>query len=276
MHDDQVAQVRRFNRFVTVRAGALQNHFLGRDRPLGESRVLYEIGIKGADLRELRARLDLDSGYLSRLVQALAAKGLVTLRASTDDERVRRASLTRMGLAELELINRRSDEAAAAMLEPLSSAQRERLVAAMGEVHRLLRAAGARLERVPPSMPQARWCVAQYFAELGIPWPTFNAVLVTWTELSCGALLLVGLFSRVASIPLIVTMAVAVATAKRAEIGGLSDLFFQVEFTYICMLLVIVVLGPGAASLDGLVARLVDRSAARKRTRLGRPALATG
>src|SRR5687767_14412586 len=166
MQDDQVAQVRRFNRFVTVRAGALQNHFLGRDRPLGESRVLYEIGIKGADLRELRARLDLDSGYLSRLVQALAAKGLVTLRASTDDERVRRASLTRMGLAELELINRRSDEAAAAMLEPLSSAQRERLVAAMGEVHRLLRAAGARLERVPPSMPQARWCVAQYFAEL--------------------------------------------------------------------------------------------------------------
>jgi GNAT superfamily N-acetyltransferase len=52
------------------------------------------------------------------------------------------------------------------MLEPLSSAQRERLVAAMGEVHRLLRASGARLDRVHPSMPDARWCVAQYFAEL--------------------------------------------------------------------------------------------------------------
>jgi hypothetical protein len=78
--DEQISQVRRFNRLVTQQARALDDHFLGRDRPLGESRVLYEIGEQGADLRDVRARLGLDSGYLSRLVQSLAAKGLVELR----------------------------------------------------------------------------------------------------------------------------------------------------------------------------------------------------
>lgn len=166
MTREHISQVRRFNRLVTQRAGALDDHFLGRDRPLGESRVLYEIGSQGTDLRELRARLGLDSGYLSRLVQSLAASGLVTLSADPDDERVRRAHLTAAGLAEVEEMNRRSDQAAAAILSPLSESQRERLVAAMSEVHRLLRAAGARIERVDPASSAARWCVSQYFAEL--------------------------------------------------------------------------------------------------------------
>ena len=102
MEAQQVAEVRRFNRLVTQRAGALEDHFLGRDRPLGESRVLYEIGGAGADLRELRSRLDLDSGYLSRLAQSLAGQGLVALRPSDEDERVRRAELTPTGRAELD------------------------------------------------------------------------------------------------------------------------------------------------------------------------------
>src|SRR5919204_4289931 len=102
MQPEHIAQVRRFNRLVTQRAGALDDHFLGRDRPLGESRVLHEIGPHGADLRELRARLGLDSGYLSRLVQSLASAGLVTLSAGPDDERVRRAQLTPAGRAEVE------------------------------------------------------------------------------------------------------------------------------------------------------------------------------
>ncbi|HSD31170.1 MAG TPA: helix-turn-helix domain-containing GNAT family N-acetyltransferase, partial [Gemmatimonadales bacterium] len=151
---------------VTQRAGALDDHFLGRDRPLGESRVLYEIGSHGADLRDLRARLGLDSGYLSRLVQSLAAAGLVKVGAGPEDERVRRAQLTAAGLAEVEEMNRRSDRAAETILTPLTQSQRERLVAAMAEVHRLLQAAGARIERVDPASPAARWCVAQYFAEL--------------------------------------------------------------------------------------------------------------
>ncbi len=166
MLPEHIAQVRRFNRLVTQRAGAMDDHFLGRGRPLGASRVLFEIGPRGADLRDLRVRLGLDSGYLSRLVQSLAAEGLVTVRSAPDDERVRRAELTPAGLAEVEEMNRRSDRAAEAILAPLTESQRERLVSAMAEVHRLLQAAAARIERVDPASPAARWCVAQYFAEL--------------------------------------------------------------------------------------------------------------
>ena len=171
MEDHQVAQVRRFHRLVTKRAGALEDHFLGRDRPLGESRVLYEIGNRGADIRELRARLELDSGYLSRLVQSLAEKDLVVVRTGEDDERVRRAEPTPAGRAELDEMNRRSDDAARAILAPLSAGQRTRLVEAMAEVQRLLRASGVRIERVEPTSPEARWCVAQYFAELNRRFP---------------------------------------------------------------------------------------------------------
>src|SRR4051812_49806355 len=99
MAAEQVAQVRRFNRLVTQRAGALDDHFLGRDRPLGASRVLYEVGTKGADLRDLRARLALDSGYLSRVVQSLETEGLVKLRSDEEDKRVQRAELTPAGIA---------------------------------------------------------------------------------------------------------------------------------------------------------------------------------
>lgn len=166
MTNEHIAQVRRFHRLVTQRAGALEDHFLGRDRPLGESRVLWEIGRDGADLRDLRARLGLDSGYLSRIVQRLAAAGLVTLRAGPDDERVRRADLTPAGRAEVEEMDRRSDQTAESILAPLAPPQRERLVAAMAEVHRLLQVSGARIERVDPASREARWCVGQYFAEL--------------------------------------------------------------------------------------------------------------
>jgi DNA-binding MarR family transcriptional regulator/GNAT superfamily N-acetyltransferase len=166
MATEQVAQVRRFNRLVTHRAGALDDHFLGRDRPLGESRLLYEIGPGGADLRDLRARLGLDSGYVSRLVGSLTSRGLVTLGRSPADGRVQRARLTRAGAAEYRLMNRRSDRAAAALLASLAPGQRERLVGAMAEVERLLRAAGTAIERVDPASPAARWCVSQYFAEL--------------------------------------------------------------------------------------------------------------
>src|SRR5438477_2002517 len=162
---DQIDQVRRFNRLVTQRVGALDDHFLGRDRPLGESRVLYEIGRQGADLRDLRARLGLDSGYLSRLVQSLVSKRLVMLRPG-NDERVRRARLTKAGLAEFAEMERRSNQKAEAILAPLTGSQRERLIVAMGEVRRLFQAAGARIERADPASDAARWCVSEYFAEL--------------------------------------------------------------------------------------------------------------
>jgi DNA-binding MarR family transcriptional regulator/GNAT superfamily N-acetyltransferase len=163
---DEISRVRRFNRMVTQRAGALDDHFLGRDRPLGESRLLYEIGRDGADLRDLRRRLGLDSGYVTRLVQALEEKGLVRLGGGTSDQRVRKARLTAAGRREVREMNRRADQLATALLDPLTPAQRTRLVEAMAEVHRLLQLAGLRIERVDPANPAARWCVGQYFDEL--------------------------------------------------------------------------------------------------------------
>jgi GNAT superfamily N-acetyltransferase/DNA-binding MarR family transcriptional regulator len=163
---DEIAQVRRFNRLVTQRAGALDDHFLGRDRPLGESRLLYEIGPAGADLRDLRRRLGLDAGYVSRLANALRRKGLVWLGQGAGDQRVRTARWTAAGRREVGEMNRRSDGAAAALLDRLPAPHRARLVAAMAEVERLLQLGGLRIERVPPASPAARWCVARYFEEL--------------------------------------------------------------------------------------------------------------
>jgi DNA-binding MarR family transcriptional regulator/GNAT superfamily N-acetyltransferase len=164
---DQIARVRSFNRTVTRRIGVLEDGFLGRDRPLGASRVLFEIGRDGVALAELRARLGLDSGYLSRLFRGLEEEGLVEVVPDPADRRARRASVTAAGLEEIEVLDRLSDEGAEALLAGLPARQRERLVAAMGEVERLLTASAVSIERLDPSGEEARWCVAQYFAELG-------------------------------------------------------------------------------------------------------------
>ena len=118
-------------------------------------------------MRRLRARLGLDSGYLSRLLRALEADGLVRVRPSTADKRVRTAQLTRAGIAERKLLEQRSDELARSMLEPLSPSRRERLVAAMAEVEVLLTAGLVEISVVNPSHGDARFCVGEYVTELG-------------------------------------------------------------------------------------------------------------
>src|SRR3954447_5956139 len=95
-----VTTLRRFNRYFTRRIGVLDDRYLGQDRPLGEARLLYEIG-DGASLRELRTRLGLDAGYLSRMTKALQAQGLVRLSVDPDDNRLRRVELTPGGRTEL-------------------------------------------------------------------------------------------------------------------------------------------------------------------------------
>jgi DNA-binding MarR family transcriptional regulator/GNAT superfamily N-acetyltransferase len=166
MDTEMVAQVRRFNRLVTQRVGALQDHYLARDRSLGESRVLWEIGATGSDVRDLRSRLDLDSGYLSRVLRSLEAAGLVTVAPHESDKRVRIARLTTAGAAERRLLDRRSDRLAASFLEPLDDGQRYRLVEAMREVERLLTAALVEIAPHDPAHPDAQFCLRSYFAEL--------------------------------------------------------------------------------------------------------------
>jgi DNA-binding MarR family transcriptional regulator/GNAT superfamily N-acetyltransferase len=166
MDQTLVEQVRRFNRTVTQRVGALDDHYLARDRPLGEARVLWEIGEGGCELRALRTRLDLDSGYLSRLLRSLEADGLIRVGPSDTDRRVRTARLTKKGADERALLDRRSDALARSLLEPLSDTQRRRLVSAMADVERLLTAALVEIGAIDPAHPSARHCLAQYFAEL--------------------------------------------------------------------------------------------------------------
>lgn len=161
-----VAQVRRFNRTVTQRIGALDDEFLSRGRPLGQARLLWEIGPDGCDVRSLRARLDLDSGYVSRLLRSLEAAGLVAVRPSDSDARVRTARLTEAGLAEQRLLDGRSDELASSILAPLSAQQRDRLVGAMADVERLLIASMVEIRTCDPDTPEARFCLDEYFAEL--------------------------------------------------------------------------------------------------------------
>jgi DNA-binding MarR family transcriptional regulator/predicted GNAT family N-acyltransferase len=166
MSESAIANVRRFNRTVGRHIGALDERFLGRGLPMGEARLLWEIGPDGCELRALRARLGLDSGYLSRLVRSLEAAGLASTAPAETDRRSRRVALTTAGRQERELLDRRSDDVARSVLRPLSHRQREELVTAMNRVERLLTAAGVEVEEVDPEHPDARRCVAAYYDEL--------------------------------------------------------------------------------------------------------------
>jgi DNA-binding MarR family transcriptional regulator len=167
-----VLQVRSFNRTVAERIGALGDGFLGRERPMGESRVLWEIGADGAEVRELRTRLGLDSGYMSRVLQSLQRHGLITLRASPNDGRVRFARLTRRGQAERAELDRRADRKAWTLLAPLNTNQRKRLLSATAEVERLLTASLVTVAVEDPATAGARWCIDQYFQELNARFKT--------------------------------------------------------------------------------------------------------
>src|ERR1700741_1551869 len=164
MTDIAIEHVRSFNRAVTERIGALQDEYLARCRPLGASRVLWEIGDDGTDLRALRARLDLDSGYLSRLVRSLQRGGLVVTRSSRADKRVRAVRITDAGRAERAVLDRRSDELAESLLAPLTVGQRERLVEAMELVERLLVAGLVEVGTEDPTSAAARVCIEAYFS----------------------------------------------------------------------------------------------------------------
>ena len=161
-----VQQVRAFNRTVAERIGALTDGFLGRKRPMGESRTLWEIGLDGTEVRELRARLGLDSGYMSRVLRSLEQEGLITLETSPDDGRVRYVRLTRAGRAERAELDIRADAVAWSFLEPLDTAQREMLITAMTDVQRLLLASMVDVAIEDPTTPDAVWCIEQYFSEL--------------------------------------------------------------------------------------------------------------
>lgn len=166
MSAEEIKTVRRFNREVAERIGALTDRFLGRARPMGEARILWEIGPQGTEVRTLRGRLSLDSGYVSRVLRSLEQQSLVVVGPSPGDLRVRRVQLTDAGLAERAELDRRSDEVAVSILKPLSVSERARLVSAMAQVERLLVASAVSVAVEDPDSTDARWCLEQYFSEL--------------------------------------------------------------------------------------------------------------
>jgi DNA-binding MarR family transcriptional regulator/GNAT superfamily N-acetyltransferase len=166
MASEAVTQVRRFNRTVTQRVGALDDRFLSLDRPLAEARLLWEIGPDECEVRALRRRLELDSGHASRLLRSLEGAGLVAVVPGPADRRVRVARLTARGRAERERLDARSEEWAESMLASLDDQQQERLVGAMRTVERLLTYAEVEIRPVDPNDPDARQCLRAYFAEL--------------------------------------------------------------------------------------------------------------
>jgi len=97
--------------------------------------------------------------------------------------------------------------------------------------------------------------VTHFFQELGIPAANIQAPFVSYLELVGGTCVVLGLAARLFSVPLMFSMVVAILTAKRADLHGLFDLVGFDEFTYLCLLAMIVILGPGKISLDTLVAR---------------------
>jgi DNA-binding MarR family transcriptional regulator/GNAT superfamily N-acetyltransferase len=170
MADQHAATVRRFNRTYTQRIGALDDSFLGTGRPLGPSRLLFEIGLSdddGATVRELRDRLGLDSGYLSRLLRSLEADGLVDVRPDPTDRRRRRVRLTGRGRTARRRLDERSEDLARSLVAPLSERQRERLSEALATADLLVRAATVQLQEVSPTDPRSVAAMAAYFAEIG-------------------------------------------------------------------------------------------------------------
>jgi DNA-binding MarR family transcriptional regulator len=164
---DAIAVVRRFNRSYTQRIGALDDSFLGLGMPLGPARLLFEIGTAPATAQALRERLGLDSGYLSRLLRRLERDGLVAVTPDPADRRRRRVTLTEAGRARWQELERRSDDQARLIVEPLTQRQRERLARALSEADLLVRAATVRFEPADPAASPGRDVAGRYFAEIG-------------------------------------------------------------------------------------------------------------
>lgn len=167
-----IESIRRFNRSYTQRIGVLDDSFLGSGRPLGSSRLLFEIGPRGSTLLDLRRRLGLDSGYLSRLLRQLEADGLVAVSPDPADGRRRLVHLSARGGEAYDDLDRRSEQLAEGLIEQLTGRQRAELCEALAAADRLLRAATITFDTVDPRSDDALRSMEHYFAELQQRFPT--------------------------------------------------------------------------------------------------------
>ncbi len=158
--------LRSFNRAWSQRVGVMDESFLGTGRTFGASRLLFEMGTSGAAVLDLRRRLGLDSGYLSRLLRGLEDEGLVEVRRDPGDQRRRVVVPTPAGRRAVARLDERSERLALDLVEPLGPSQRRRLADALDTAERLIRAATTSFEPVPVDSEEAVVAVRRYFAEL--------------------------------------------------------------------------------------------------------------
>ncbi len=139
MPQTRIDTVRRFNRFYTGRIGVLHEGLLDSSFTLTESRLLWELAHRDRlTATELARTLDLDAGYLSRLLSGFKARGLIKSARSKDDARHQHLSLTAAGKRAFAPLDARSQADVSALLAPLDEAQQQELLASMATVERLL------------------------------------------------------------------------------------------------------------------------------------------
>lgn len=137
--DNEIEQIRRFNRFYTRQIGVLNEHFLESPFSLTEGRIIYELARnENPTASEISTALALDAGQLSRILRDFEKRGLIRKERSETDARRTNLKLTARGRAEFVTLNARSSEQIEMLLNELSSAQQTRLVRAMNEIETIL------------------------------------------------------------------------------------------------------------------------------------------
>lgn len=166
-HSAQIAAVREFNRFYTARLGLLRKRHLDGTFSLTEARTLYEIGAHpGTTARALRATLELDAGYLSRILAALTRRKLIRQTASKMDGREKQLALTLTGDKAVARLNEQSTQQLREMLAHVSVEDRRVLVDAIGRIRQILGKTSkpiARIERLVKVRREALELLEEYY-----------------------------------------------------------------------------------------------------------------
>ncbi len=136
----RIGAVRRFNRFYTRQIGVLRKTYLDSPYSLGEMRVLYEIAHGAPTASDIMRTLDLDAGYLSRVLRNFEKRGLVSRKPSPKDARRSHLALTPRGRKTFAPAEARSQRDVATMLRKLGGNEQTRLIAAMRTIEDLLEA----------------------------------------------------------------------------------------------------------------------------------------
>ncbi|WP_229213050.1 MULTISPECIES: helix-turn-helix domain-containing GNAT family N-acetyltransferase [unclassified Duganella] len=166
----QADVVRQFNRYYTVHLGLLRGRYLDTDYSLSEGRIMYELSLSpGCTANHLRTKLDLDAGYMSRLLRSLGERGLVHGERSPQDKRATLLSLTDAGQTVIADINHRASAETVRMLGQLGATQRAELLDAMRKVQHILSTPATRVIRATAAeLDDARHLLHEYFDVINV------------------------------------------------------------------------------------------------------------